>query len=84
MLDIMSSDYVPASLLMAALMLPDAVPGIDLATAVRSVTRNPALAVGLTDRGEIAAGRRADLIRVHVAQGVPAVRGVWRAGRRVA
>ena len=42
LLDVLSSDYMPASLLMAALQLPKAVPGIDLATAVRTVTRTPA------------------------------------------
>ena len=41
-------------------------------------------AVGLADRGEIAVGKRADLIRVHVAREVPVVRSVWRDGRRVA
>jgi alpha-D-ribose 1-methylphosphonate 5-triphosphate diphosphatase len=40
--------------------------------------------VGLVDRGEIAVGNRADLIRVHVARDVPVVRSVWREGRRVA
>lgn len=83
-LDILSSDYVPSSLLMAAVMMPEAVPGIDLAAAVRTVTKTPAEAVGFHDRGEILAGKRADLIRVHVAHGVPAVRSVWRAGARVA
>ena len=28
--------------------------------------------------------KRADLVRVHVAKGIPVVRTVWRAGRRVA
>src|ERR1700759_3927835 len=84
LLDILSSDYVPSSLLMAALMLPKQVPAIDLASAVRTVTRTPAEAVGLFDRGEIAVGKRADLIRVHVAGNVPVVRSVWREGRRVA
>ena len=83
-LDVLSSDYVPASLLMAALCLPKAVPEIALPAAVRTVTKNPAEAVGLADRGEIAVGKRADLIRVHVAHDVPAVRSVWRSGRRVA
>lgn len=84
MLDVMSSDYVPASLLMAAMMLPKRVPGIDLAAATRTVTKTPAEAVGLADRGEIAPGRRADLIRVRIAGEVPSVRSVWRTGRRVA
>jgi alpha-D-ribose 1-methylphosphonate 5-triphosphate diphosphatase len=84
LLDILSSDYIPSSLLMAALQLPKHVPAIDLATAVRTVTRTPAEAVGLADRGEIAIGKRADLIRVHVARDIPVVRSVWREGRRVA
>jgi alpha-D-ribose 1-methylphosphonate 5-triphosphate diphosphatase len=84
LLDILSSDYIPSSLLMAALQLPERVPAIDLAEAVRMVTKTPAAAVGLDDRGEIAAGKRADVIRVHVAAGVPVVRSVWRAGQRVA
>ena len=83
-LDVLSSDYVPASLLMAALCMPKAVPEVALPAAVRTVTKNPAEAVGLADRGEIAVGKRADLIRVHVAGDVPAVRSVWRGGRRVA
>ncbi len=84
MLDILSSDYIPSSLLMAALQLPERVPDIGLAEAVRTVTKTPAAAVGLDDRGEIAAGKRADVIRVHVSGGVPVVRSVWRAGQRVA
>jgi alpha-D-ribose 1-methylphosphonate 5-triphosphate diphosphatase len=84
LLDILSSDYIPSSLLMAALQLPGRVPGIDLAAAIRTVTKTPAEAVGLSDRGEIAIGKRADLIRVHVARDVPVVRSVWREGHRVA
>jgi alpha-D-ribose 1-methylphosphonate 5-triphosphate diphosphatase len=84
LLDILSSDYIPSSLLMAALQLPRDVPAIDLAAAVRTVTKTPAEAVGLADRGEIAVGKRADLIRVHVAHSTPVVRSVWREGRRVA
>jgi alpha-D-ribose 1-methylphosphonate 5-triphosphate diphosphatase len=84
LLDVLSSDYVPSSLLMAAIAMPQAVPGIDLATSVRTVTKTPAEAVGFHDRGEIAVGKRADLIRVHVAHDVPAVRSVWRSGDRVA
>jgi len=84
LLDILSSDYIPSSLLMAALQLPREVSAIDLASAVRSVTKTPAEAVGLSDRGEIAPGKRADLIRVHVARDIPVVRSVWREGVRVA
>jgi alpha-D-ribose 1-methylphosphonate 5-triphosphate diphosphatase len=69
---------------MGALQLPEHVPAISLPAAIRTVTKAPADAVGLTDRGEIAAGKRADLIRVHVAGSVPVVRSVWREGNRVA
>jgi len=84
LLDILSSDYIPSSLLMGALQLPKHVPAIDLASAIRTVTKAPAEAVGLNDRGEIATGKRADVIRVHVAGDVPVVRAAWREGRRVA
>src|ERR1700743_261568 len=84
LLDILSSDYIPSSLLMGALQLPAHVPTIDLASAARPVNKAAREAVGLHDRGEIAAGKRADVIRVHVAGDVPVVRSVWREGMRVA
>jgi alpha-D-ribose 1-methylphosphonate 5-triphosphate diphosphatase len=84
LLDILSSDYIPSSLLMGALQLPQHVAAIDLAAAVRTVTKAPAEAVGLHDRGEIAVGKRADMIRVHIARDIPVVREVWREGQRVA
>jgi alpha-D-ribose 1-methylphosphonate 5-triphosphate diphosphatase len=83
-LDIMSSDYVPSALLLGALRLPEAVPSFDLPAAIRTVSRTPAHAVGLTDRGEIAVGKRADLVRVYTSAGTSTARNVWRAGRRVA
>ncbi len=83
-LDILSSDYVPAALLMAAFRLADAPAVGGLAGAVRLVSKAPAEATGLHDRGEIAVGRRADLLRVATHDGEPVVRAVWREGRRVA
>ncbi|HEY9214689.1 MAG TPA: alpha-D-ribose 1-methylphosphonate 5-triphosphate diphosphatase [Ancylobacter sp.] len=83
-LDILSSDYVPGSLLLAAFGLPGQVEGIDLASAMRLVTANPADAAGMSDRGRIAPGLRADLVRVALAGEVPVVRMVWREGERVA
>ena len=82
LLDLLSSDYVPAALLQGAFLLGD-IWG-DLARAVATVTAGPARAVGLTDRGALAQGLRADLIRVRRFAGVPSVRGVWVAGQRVA
>ncbi len=83
-LDILSSDYVPSSLLWAAFDLTRRVPSIALPEAVRMVTKTPAEVAGLADRGEIATGRRADLVRVALAGEMPVVKGVWREGRRVA
>lgn len=84
LLDILSSDYIPFSLIQAAFFLGEVVDQISLPQAVAMVSRNPAEAVGLTDRGVIEAGRRADLVRVRVDEHVPVVRTVWREGRRVA
>jgi alpha-D-ribose 1-methylphosphonate 5-triphosphate diphosphatase len=83
LLDILSSDYVPASLVMAAFTIPERVPGIGLPAAIATVTANPARATGLTDRGALREGLRADLARVRLADGLPVVREVWRAGTRV-
>ena len=82
-LEILSSDYVPASLLMAAFDLARRVDTISLPQAVATVTVNPARATGLTDRGEIARGLRADLIQVAARDGAPSVRRAWKAGARV-
>lgn len=83
LLDILSSDYVPLALLHAAFLLPQRVPGLGLPAALAKVTAIPARAAGLDDRGLIAAGKRADLVRVAADFPVPVVRSVWREGRRV-
>jgi alpha-D-ribose 1-methylphosphonate 5-triphosphate diphosphatase len=83
-LDVLSSDYVPASLAMAAFALPRRVPEMTLADAIRTVTLNPAQATGLDDRGALAPGLRADLLRIHLADSRPVIRNVWREGRVVA
>ena len=80
--DAFASDYVPASLVEAAFAcarqelasLPDA---------VALVTGRPARMAGVTDRGRIEPGLRADLVRLRVYEGLPVVRQVWRAGERV-
>ncbi|KMO17560.1 alpha-D-ribose 1-methylphosphonate 5-triphosphate diphosphatase [Methylobacterium platani] len=84
LLDVLSSDYVPGSLMMAAFGLHERVASITLPEAIATVTANPARATGLDDRGSIAPDLRADLARVRLAEGVPVVRQVWRQGRRVA
>ena len=83
-LDVLSSDYIPSSLIHAAFRLADDGETISLPKAIALVTATPARTVGLDDRGAIAAGLRADLVRVRHHNGIPIVRGVWREGERVA
>lgn len=84
LLDILSSDYYPASLLHAAFMLGlGADSGVSLPQAMHKVSGAPARAAGLHDRGDIRAGLRGDLLHVHADQGLPVVRQVWRAAKRV-
>jgi alpha-D-ribose 1-methylphosphonate 5-triphosphate diphosphatase len=82
-LDMLSSDYVPASVLHGAFLL-HLQHGMTLPRAIATVSATPAHRVGLEDRGAIAPGRRADLVRVRVHGDVVAVRGVWCRGERVA
>lgn len=94
LLHILSSDYVPASPLQAVFQLV-AEGVLGLPEGARLTSGNPARAVGLDDRGEIAVGKRADLVRVRAHDlpaterhprglRVPVVRGVYRQGARVA
>ncbi|MDN6681350.1 MAG: alpha-D-ribose 1-methylphosphonate 5-triphosphate diphosphatase, partial [Enterobacterales bacterium] len=62
-LDILSSDYYPASLLDAAFCVAASEHNtFTLPQAMSLVTRNPAKALGLSDRGVLAEGKRADLV----------------------
>jgi alpha-D-ribose 1-methylphosphonate 5-triphosphate diphosphatase len=84
LLDILASDYVPLSMLRSAFMLIDEF-GWSPQRAVSVVAAGPARSVGLTDRGEIAPGQRADLLRVsRRTAGWPVPVEVWRQGLRVA
>jgi alpha-D-ribose 1-methylphosphonate 5-triphosphate diphosphatase len=83
-LDVLSSDYVPLSMLYAPFIIADEVESISLPKAIAMVTSTPARTVSLDDRGRIATGLRADLVRVFRDEGVPVTRSVWREGRRVA
>lgn len=82
-LDILSSDYVPSSMIQGVFMLWQSGSKPTLPAAVATVSTTPARAVGLDDRGEIAMGRRADLVRVSMADDTPTVVSVWRQGHRV-
>lgn len=84
-LDGLASDYVPMSMLRAAFRLTEAPFLMPLPAAIAMVTATPARVTGLDDRGEVAMGKRADLVRVALSQdGWPVVRGVWRESQRVA
>ncbi|MGA0601326.1 alpha-D-ribose 1-methylphosphonate 5-triphosphate diphosphatase [Caulobacter sp. KR2-114] len=84
LLDAFASDYVPRSLVECAFALATAPFGWSLPRAVASVTATVADAVGLSDRGAVAEGRRADLLRVRPIRGLPVLRGAWVAGERAA
>lgn len=85
-LDILSSDYMPVSLAHAAFILNDKL-GVTLPDAVAKASANVADALGFDDRGEIAPGKRADMVRVTLSKNeagdVPVVREVWRQGVRI-
>jgi alpha-D-ribose 1-methylphosphonate 5-triphosphate diphosphatase len=82
LVDALASDYVPASLVQAAFVAADGA-GIGLPASVALISDAPARIAALHDRGRIAQGLRADLIRVRVHEGLPVVRQVWVRGERV-
>jgi len=82
LLDAFASDYVPRSLIECAFALTGPKFGWSLARAAAVVTAGPARAAQLHDRGVIAPGRRADLVRVRLRDKLPIVQGVWVAGVR--
>lgn len=82
LLDILSSDYVPSALLTAALQLGEILGGVE--HGIARVTARPAQAAGLTDRGRLCQGLRADVIRFRRLGQAAVVRGVWSQGGRIA
>lgn len=84
LVDILASDYVPRSILDAVFQVAsDPELPFSLPQTVAMATFHPARAMGLSDRGALAHGQRADLLRVGVIDGQPFLRGAWRAGTRV-
>ena len=77
--DCLCADYAPAAMLAAVFRLPQ-VSDLDLPSAVAMATRRPARAAGLDDRGEIAVGRRADLVAVRIVAGWPQATAAWSGG----
>jgi alpha-D-ribose 1-methylphosphonate 5-triphosphate diphosphatase len=82
LLDGLSSDYYPVSLLHAPFVLNKEL-GIPISQAVSMVTHNIASFIGLNDRGQITRGKRADLVRVRICDNFPVVITTWREGIRV-
>ena len=87
LVDILSSDYVPGSLMSATVRLTETT-DLSLPQAVALVTRNPAKSIGLHDRGSLEVGLRSDLVQVRMinlpdGRHQPIVRAVWRGGVRV-
>lgn len=82
LLDILSSDYVPSSLLFGAVILGRE--WGNLAKGLHTVTAAPAQYTKLNDRGRLEIGLQADLIRFRLAQDVPALLAVWHRGVRAA
>ena len=87
LVDILSSDYVPGSLMSATVRLTETT-DLSLPQAVALVSRNPAKSIGLHDRGSLEVGLRSDLVQVRMinlpdGRRQPIVRAVWRGGVRV-
>lgn len=84
LVDIISSDYVPQSLLQAMFLILRQTEQ-PLHTVMRLFTLHPARAIGLEgDRGSLELGKRADLITVHDDGVVPRLTAVIREGKRFA
>ncbi|MGW3954570.1 alpha-D-ribose 1-methylphosphonate 5-triphosphate diphosphatase [Streptomyces sp. NPDC004752] len=80
LLNIVASDYYPPALLRCVYKIVGE--GIAAqADAIRLVTANPARAAGLTDRGTLEPGKRADVVAVRQLQGQPVVAQTWIAGQ---
>lgn len=79
MLDGFSSDYMPISLLHSAFILHQRF-GTPLPAAISTVTSNIASMVRLDDRGVLEVGKKADILRVRLEDGLPVVKAIWKDG----
>jgi alpha-D-ribose 1-methylphosphonate 5-triphosphate diphosphatase len=84
LVDILSSDYVPRSLLQAVFVLAKSLEK-PLYQTLKLVTINPAKSINLDqDRGSLEVGKQADFVTVHDDGIVPRIVSVFRQGQRVA
>ena len=83
LLDGLSSDYVPTSLLQAVFGLSESLK-ISLPQTVAMVSANIADVVGFNDRGELQPGKRADMVRVRLHHQMPVIQQVFKKGLQIA
>jgi len=77
--DGLSSDYLPFAMLGAVSLLVEQ--GVcSLPDAVRLVTSGPATTVGLSDRGTLSVGSKADVILCFLKSHIPSIIGTFRSG----
>lgn len=79
--DALCADYYPNAML-SSVWQHAATSDRDLAECVQMITAIPAKSAGLTDRGTIEVGKRADLISVATVADRPIVTGMWVAGQQ--
>ena len=84
LVDVISSDYVPQSLVQAMFLIADQ-QSLPLHQVMQLFTLNPAKAIGLDrDRGSLEVGKRADFITLHHDGVAPRLTGVFSKGDRIA
>jgi alpha-D-ribose 1-methylphosphonate 5-triphosphate diphosphatase len=82
LVDILCSDYLPSTLLIAVFKLQEE--GIDLSKAVKMVSLNPAKAMGIDSKfGSIEVGKMADLLLVKTYEGYPFIHKTMVGGIKV-
>lgn len=83
-LDILSSDYYPSSLVDAVFTLAQRQDNaLNLVDAAKMISKTPAEVLHLNDRGELAVGKRADLAIVTMHNDAPRVEHTYVQGRRI-
>ncbi len=80
--NIICSDYHPPSMLYAAIKLHHE-EKLPLHEAINMITLNPAIAVGLKDKGAISPGKTADMVIFGLKGELPEVKNVFIRGREV-
>lgn len=83
LVDILSSDYVPRSLLQSIFIIAKTLER-PLYEMIHLITSNPAKAIKLEERGSLKVGKQADMITVHYDGILPCLKTVILRGKRVA